>query len=379
VDLVEHFRLRLPSFLAELRELVAIESPTGDAAGLDRAASWLGERLAPLGELGLEPAGGAGRLLRLRRPGAAHRVMLVGHLDTVWPVGSWPELWREHDGRVFAPGVYDMKGGLLFILELLRWLEASGAEHPSLEVVINPDEEIGSPATGRRIREIAAGCDLALVLEPASPEGFLKLARKGSGEVVLTIHGRAAHQGVEPELGVNAVVEAAHQVGRLLELEDRELGTTVGPNVLSAGCASNVVPDRAELRVDLRAWTAAEQRRLDAGLAALRPVLPGSRIELAGGWNRPPMEPCPISTAVFERARRIAAALGLELAWARWGGSSDGNLTAAAGTPTVDGLGPVGEGSHQLTESIVVDALPTRLALLAGLVSSLADPVETST
>jgi glutamate carboxypeptidase len=377
VDLSAHFRSRLPLFLAELREFVGIESPTGDAAGRDRATAWLGERLAPLGELELEPLAGAGRLLRLRRPGAAHRVMLVGHLDTVWPVGSWPELWLERDGRVSGPGVYDMKGGLLFIVELLRWLAASGAEHPTLEVVVNPDEEIGSPASGRRIREIAAGCDLALVLEPSTPDGIIKLARKGSGEVVLTIHGRAAHQGVEPELGVNAIVEAAHQIGRLIELENRELGTTVGPNVLSAGSASNVVPDRAELRVDLRAWTADEQRRLDAGLAALRPVLSGSRIELRGGWNRPPMEPCPTSIAVFERARGIASGLGFDLEWARWGGSSDGNLTAAAGTPTVDGLGPVGEGSHQPTESIVVDAIPTRLALLAELVRSLTEPVAT--
>jgi glutamate carboxypeptidase len=378
VTTIAYFRQRLPEVLTELRDFVAIESPTGDAASTEKAAAWLAERLAPFGELSRERLAGYGPLLRLRRPGTDHRVMLVGHLDTVWSVGSWPELWRETDGRIFGPGVYDMKGGLLFIVELLRWLDATGAEHPTLDILINPDEEIGAVASGQLIRETAQKNDLALVLEPSNSDGIIKLARKGSGEYALAIHGRAAHQGVEPELGVNAVVEAAHQVMRLLELDDLEAGTTVGPNVLTAGIASNVVPDYADLRIDVRAWTAAEQDRLDKGITALRPVLDGSTFELTGGWNRPPMEISPISLAVFERARAIGAELDLDLQWVRWGGSSDGNLTAAAGTPTVDGLGPVGEGSHRLTESIVVDALPARMALFAELVSSLAKPVVSS-
>ncbi|HSN53086.1 MAG TPA: M20/M25/M40 family metallo-hydrolase [Candidatus Sulfomarinibacteraceae bacterium] len=370
---VDVFRARLPAYLAELRELVAIETPTGHEGNATRAAAWLGERLSPFGELEQENLAGHGPLLRLRRPGRGPRVMLVGHLDTVWPVGSWPDLWHEADGVVSGPGVYDMKGGLLFVVELLRWLDGAGIEHPSLEIVINPDEEVGSRASRHRIREIAAGCDAALVLEPTTRDGVVKVARKGSGEVVLTVHGRSAHQGVEPELGVNAVVEAAHQVLRLLELQDLAVGTTVGPNVVAAGSASNVVPDLARVEIDVRAWTAAEQRRLDAGLAALTPVLDGARLKLGGGWNRPPMEATPESMALFERARRIGVGLGLDLRAARWGGSSDGNLTAAAGTPTLDGLGPVGEGSHQRSEAILVDAVPVRLALLAELVASLVE------
>lgn len=378
VSTLQYFSGRVDAILAELRELVAIETPTGDLAGLDLAAAWLGERLTPFGELTTEPLGQHGPLLRLRRPGSAHRVMIIGHMDTVWPVGSWPELWLEHDGMVSGPGVYDMKCGLLFIVELLRRFGAAGGDHPSLDIVINPDEEIGSVGSRHAIQRIAKENDLVLVLEPTTVDGVIKLERKGSGEFRLTIHGRSAHQGVEPELGVNAVVEAAHQIRSLLALQDLERGTTVGPNKITAGSASNVVPDRADLLVDVRAWTADEQRRVDRGLAALQPVLEGSRLELSGGWNRPPMESCPESHAVFERARGIGAGFGLDLQWARWGGSSDANLTAAVGVPTVDGLGPVGADSHQLTENIVVEALPARLALFADLVASLTEPIARS-
>jgi glutamate carboxypeptidase len=378
VKTIDHFRSRLPDYMTELRALVAFETPTGDVARIERAAAWLAERLTPFGKISRRDLNGYGPLLHILRPGTEHKVMLVGHIDTVWDVGSWSELWREDNGRIYGPGVYDMKGGLLFIVELLRWLDATGAEHPTLEILINPDEETGSVGSGRFIRETARESDLVLVLEPSTSAGIIKLARKGSGEYRLAIHGRSAHQGVEPELGVNAVVEAAHQIMRLLELQDLEAGTTVGPNVLRSGTASNVVPDHAELRVDVRAWTADEQRRLDDGIAALTPVLEGSTFELTGGWNRPPMEMCAESMAVFERAKSIGAGLDLDLQWARWGGSSDANLTAAVGTPTVDGLGPVGEGSHQHTESIEVDALPARMALFAELVASLADPITLS-
>jgi len=375
VNTIDHFRHRLPDYLTELRELVALETPSEDCARIETASAWLAERLAPFGEISSRDLNGYGPLLRFRRPGTTHKVMLVGHIDTVWAVGSWPELWREENGRIFGPGVYDMKGGLLFMVELLRWLDATGAEHPTLDILINPDEEIGSVGSVRHIRESARENDLVLVLEPSTSAGIIKLARKGSGEYRLAIHGRSAHQGVEPELGVNAVVEAAHQIMRLLELQDLEAGSTVGPNVLRSGTASNVVPDHAELRIDVRAWTADEQRRLDEGFAALTPVLEGSTFELTGGWNRPPMEMCAQSMAVFERAKSIGAGLDLDLQWARWGGSSDANLTAAAGIPTVDGLGPVGEGSHQHTESIEVEALPARMALFAELVASLTTPI----
>jgi len=369
---LDFFERHLDQYLGELRVLTEIETHTGDLENLGRAAELIQYLLDPLGEVESENLEDHGQLLHVDRPGTGPRVLLLGHYDTVWPPGSWPTPWRVEDGRVYGPGVYDMKGGLLFIPWLLRYLKLSGLPHPHLEVLLNPDEELGSPASRGHIEEAARRADFVLVLEPTNLDGSLKLERKGSGEYVVTIHGRATHQGVEPERGANAVVEAAHQVLRMLELEDLDAGTTVGPNVIDGGRASNMVPDHAEIRVDVRAWTHAETQRLDAALRALKPVVNGAQMHVFGGWNRPPMEASEASFALFEHARALGANLGLDLKWVRWGGSSDANLAASVGTPTVDGFGPVGEGAHQLDEYIVVNEVPRRLALLAELVTSLA-------
>ena len=369
---LDFFNLHLDDFLGELRALTEIEAPTGDLENLDRASVYISELLDPLGDLTSEDLEDHGRLLRVDRRGIGPRVLLLAHYDTVWPPGSWQAPWRIDDGRAYGPGVYDMKGGLLFIPWLLRYLRISGLPHPHLEILLNPDEEIGSPASRGHIEEAARRADFVLVLEPTNLAGDLKLERKGSGEYVVTVRGRATHQGVEPERGVNAVVEAAHQVLRLLELEDPALGTTVGPNMIDGGQASNMVPDHAEIRVDVRAWSLAETERIDAALHCLRPKLDGARVHVSGGWNRPPMEASDASCALFERAREQGSDLGLDLEWVRWGGSSDANLAAAVGATTVDGFGPVGEGAHQLDECIVIREVPRRLALLAELVISLA-------
>jgi glutamate carboxypeptidase len=264
-----------------------------------------------------------------------------------------------------------MKGGVLFIVWVLRYLAELGTQHAHVEALLTPNEEVGSPVVRPIIEDAARKADAVLVLEPTNLEGSLKLARKGSGEYIVTIHGRSAHQGVAPESGVNAVVEAGHQVLRLLELQDPELGTTVGPNVIRGGTMSNVVPDRAEVRVDVRAWTSAEVARLEHDLLRLQPQVAGAQIEVTGGWNRPPMETTPTSIDLYEHVRAIGRGLGLDLGWVRWGGSSDANLTAAVGTPTIDGFGPVGDGAHQLDECIVIDRVPERLALLAEVLRSL--------
>jgi glutamate carboxypeptidase len=376
MECLAFFSDHLQDFLDDVRGLVEIESPTYDVAGAERAADYLADRLGPLGTLESEMLEGFGPMLQLRRPGTETTVLLMAHFDTVWPVGSWPELWSVRDGKIFGPGVFDMKAGLVFILWLLRYLAASGRPHPTLEVTLNPDEEVGSLGSKHRIAQSLSRADFALVLEPANLDGSLKVARKGSGEYMVEIRGRSAHQGAEPELGVNAVVEAAHQVLRMAALEDLEAGTTVGPNVISGGTATNTVPDRAEIQVDVRAWNSEEQRRLDEGLRRLEPVLSGSELRVDGRWNRPPMESSPASLELFERARGIGAELGLEIAGVRWGGSSDANLAAEAGVPTVDGFGPIGEGAHQEIENIVVEALPKRLALFTELVCSLAIPPE---
>ena len=368
---LEYFSDNLDRFLSELELFTAIETPTGNLGQLDRAADFLAERFAPLGVLERSMIPDHGPLLRLVREGSGVRVLLLGHYDTVWSVGSWPTLWKVENGRVYAPGVYDMKGGLLFILWMLRYLDSQGLPHPNFEIMLNPDEELGSPGTRPFIEEAARRADVVLVLEPTNLEGHLKLARKGSGEYVVTIHGRSAHQGVEPELGVNAVVEAAHQVLRVLQLEDLDAGTTVGPNVIHGGEMANVVPSRAEIRIDVRAWTSEETRRLDNALRGLRPVLRDVQIHVFGGWNRPPMEISDASREIFEGARIIGQGLGLDIGWVRWGGSSDANLASAVGAPTLDGFGPVGEGSHQPNECIVVTEIAGRMALLTEVARSL--------
>jgi glutamate carboxypeptidase len=373
---LEHYSAHLADYLAELREFVAIETPTGDVEQAERAADFLRERFSPLGKVTATPLEGYGPLLRIRRPGTGARVLLLAHYDTVWPVGSWTELWGEANGRIYAPGVYDMKGGLLFSLWLLRRLESDGAPHPDLEILLIPDEEVGSLESKPHLDKVAAAADFAIVLEPSDLDGSLKLARKGSGDYFVHVTGRSAHQGAEPELGINAVIEAAHQVTRLVELQDLDAGTTVGPNVISGGTANNTVADRAEIGIDVRAWTEDERQRLDRSIRGLEPVLEGSSLRIEGRWNRPPMEPTPASTELFERARRIGVELGLSIEGVRWGGSSDANFAAAAGAATVDGFGPTGEGAHQPIESIVIDDIPVRLALLTELVVSLAQPLE---
>lgn len=374
MESLDFFAGHLQDYLVELQALTAIETPSGNLTNLQEAAEFLADRLASLGRLERENLQQHGPVLRLTRSGNGARILILAHYDTIWPIGSWPSLWRVEGGRAYGPGVYDMKGGLLFIPWLLRYLDASGHSHPHLEMLLTPDEEVGAPGSRRFIEEAARRSDFVLVLEPTNLEGSLKLARKGSGEFIVDIRGRATHQGVEPERGINAVVEAAHQILAILGLEDPALGTTVGPNVITGGSASNMVPDRAEIRVDVRAWTEHETERLTTALHALQPTLAGSEIHLSGGWNRPPMEASPATLELFDRAREIGKGLGLDLGWVRWGGSSDANLAAAVGAPTIDGLGPVGEGAHQPDESIVIDCLPPRLALFTDLVLSLAQP-----
>ena len=365
-DTLNYFERHLNSYLEDLRQLVEIESPTGYEPGIKRAALWLQTQFAGLGELSRFDSD-SGPVLRLFRRGYGPRVLLLAHYDTVHPLGSWPKLWREDKGRIYGPGVYDMKAGLLFILWALRYLNRGGLEHPNLEVLLTPDEEVGSRSSRIFIEDAARGADYALVLEPPTGAGDLKVHRKGVGWYVVKVHGKAAHQGVEPEKGVNAIVEAARQVLKVIEAQDLEKGTTLGPNVARGGTAGNVVADYAEVLVDMRAWTLAEAERVDRFMRALKPENPGARLELEGGLNRPPMEPTPESMELFELARGVALDLGFDSQPGKVGGGSDGNFTAALGVPTLDGLGAVGAGAHQKSEHVIKKELPRRLALLSEL------------
>ncbi len=368
-DLLQHAREREDAYLADLEALVRIETPSGHLPGLERAAAWMTDAFGAVGVVSPE-ATPAGPLLRVTAPGSAPRVLVLAHYDTVQPVGSWPELWRQDGDRIFGPGTNDMKGGLLFALHALAML---GPERrPTVELLLTPDEEVGSAASRPAIEAAARQADAVLVLEAPTNDGDPKVARKGGGRYRVTVHGRAAHQGVEPEKGINAVVEAAHQVLALQAAEDLEAGSRLGANVIHGGTVVNVVADRVTLEVDARAWTLAEGARLDAALHALAPVLPGARLEVEGAFERPPMEALPGTMALYERARRIGATMGLELAPGRVGGASDGNFTAALGVATLDGLGPVGFADHTREEHLLRSEIPRRLALFAGLLADLA-------
>ncbi len=365
-----YFETTLPGYLEDLRTLVSIETPSRSLNRLSEAASWLAARFDAVGTVSRQDLP-TGPLLKVVREGQGPRVLVLAHYDTVHPLGSWPRLWREEDGRIYGPGVFDMKGGLLFVPWALGYLDEAGLPLPRLTVLLTPDEEIGSEASRAVIEREARQADLALVLEAPTPAGDLKVARKGVGLFRVRIKGRAAHQGVEPEKGVNAIVEAARFVLHAVAQEDRERGTTVGPNLIRGGFATNVVAPEAELEIDLRVWHSDEAERVEAALRGYRPTL-AAEVEVRGGMNRPPMAPSPESLRLFELARELAAGLGFRVAPGKVGGGSDGNFTQALGVPTLDGLGPVGGDAHQPSEHVLKSELPRRGALFGLLLAALA-------
>jgi glutamate carboxypeptidase len=368
ISSAEQADTRLPDLLADLERLVRQESPSHDLGAVAASA----EVVATLGQQRLgTPAERIvidGRThLRWRLGTGPRKVLLLGHHDTVWPIGSLRRLpWRVDGGVARGPGCFDMKAGLAQIFHALRALP----DHDGVTVLITGDEEIGSPTSRALIEEEARAVDAAFVLEASADGGALKIQRKGVSLYELTVEGRAAHAGLEPERGVNAGIELATQVLRIAELGDPDLGTTVTPTALSAGTTSNTVPSAARLAIDVRVPTVDEQRRVDQALHALRPELAGASLRLDGGPNRPPFDRAS-SAALFELAGRLHADLGHgELTGLAVGGASDGNFTAGVGTPTLDGLGAVGGGAHADDEHVVIDQLVPRMDLLAALVGS---------
>lgn len=354
--------------LDDLSELVNIESPSRDLESLDR--SWAVLAAVFERRLGSKPR-------RVDGPNGPHlhwsgggepRVLLVGHHDTVFPLGALTKRpFTVETGRATGPGVFDMKGGIVQAIHAV----ASLPDRSGVEFVVSSDEEIGSASSRQLIVERAQACGAALVLEPSADGGALKTARKGTGTFEVIVTGRAAHAGLEPEKGVNSLVEAAHQVLQISHFGDAGRGTTVTPTVASVGTADNVVPAEARIFVDCRVVEASERERVEAAFAALRPVLDGATIEVRGGFNRPPMPP-ESSAWLFPLAREVAADIGLSaLDGVAVGGGSDGNFTAAAGVPTLDGLGAVGGGAHADHEWIDVTVMPERARLVAGIVDRL--------
>lgn len=358
----------LDVLLADLEELVSCESPSTDLAAVSRSAdvvAAMGERLLGVAPERLVIDGCTHLRWRFGRP----RVLVLGHHDTVWPLGSLQRHpFRSADGVVRGPGCFDMKTGVVMALHAIAGL----ADRDGVTLLITGDEELGSPTSHELIAAEAAGCVAALVLEAAAEGGALKVARKGVSLYRIVVSGRAAHAGLEPERGVNASVEAARLLLQVAELGDPTAGTTVTPTVMSGGRTTNTVPDEASFAVDVRVRTVQEQQRVDDAIRALAPALPGASVRIEGGPNRSPLEESS-AAGLFARATAIAAAVGLEpFAGVAVGGASDGNITAGIGVPTLDGLGAVGGGAHADDEHVLTAFIPERLTLLSGLLTELA-------
>jgi glutamate carboxypeptidase len=304
---------------------------------------------------------------------AKGQILVLGHLDTVYSLGTLGRMpFRLSRGRAYGPGVFDMKGGLVIALYAIDALAESGlAPQKRIVFLWTSDEEIGSGTSRAAIEREARRSDAVLVLEPAlGLDGRVKTARKGVGEIEIVATGRAAHAGLNPEEGVNAIEEIALQITRFSRWNQASRGITVNAGVIEGGTRTNVVPEEARVLVDVRAMHAKDMRALERKFRALRPILRGAKLQIRGGFNRPPMER-KNAAALYATARGLAEKMGILLGEACAGGGSDGNFTAALGVQTLDGLGAVGEGAHSPKENISIRALPERAALLAGLLATL--------
>ena len=356
---------RLTPMLAALEALVRCESPTED---LDACRSVV--RLAS--DIATRVLGTPAEIKEIEgRPvfwwGAQNpEIVLLAHLDTVWPHGSYQPLWEVKGDVVRGPGVFDMKAGFLQALYALKGIEGSVA------LIATTDEETGSHASRALIKEISSKAKAVLVLE-ASLDGKVKTGRKGTSMYQVHVHGVASHAGLEPEKGVNATTEIAHIILSLASLENKEHGTTVVPTVLHSGNTTNTVPDHAILDIDIRSFAISELERVHAAITGITAVNPLARIEVTGGINRPPLQPT-ATAALYERIEKVAASIGMApLGSAHVGGASDGNFAAAAGAQVLDGLGAVGQGAHAPHEWVSAASLEPRTALLHALIKDLLD------
>jgi glutamate carboxypeptidase len=373
-DLRDFCRAERDWLIETAEALVRLESPTTDKAAVDRCGRELALRLEAIG----------GRVTRLSRPDrgdhllaefgcGASQVLLLGHFDTVWPVGQLARMpLTVSNGRLHGPGVFDMKAGIAAGMLATRALLETGAALTRRIVMLwTTDEEVGSDTSRQAIEDEARRSDAVLVLEPSLPGGALKTSRKGCGLYEVTVRGIAAHSGISPEEGASAVHELAHQILRIQALQDLSRGVAVNVTTMSGGSRRNVIPDEAHALVDIRVPTLADASRIEAAFRSLTPVDARTTIEVVGGLDRPPLERSGHVARLYEQARQIARELGDDLAEGGTGGGSDGNFTAALGVPTLDGLGAIGDGAHALHEHVEVAALPDRATLIAGLIATL--------
>jgi len=379
--LVGFYQIRREEVLATIRLLVEYETPSDNKSHLDAFAKLLAERYARVGfQTEVIPNAERGNHLRavfadpkfVADP-AAKPALVLCHFDTVWPVGSLAThpFRIDAQGWAYGPGIFDMQSSLALIEYAIEGIQEMDLRLPRPVVLLaTSDEEVGSHTSRQLIEDEARQAAFVLVMESPLPGGILKTARKGSGHFELEITGRAAHAGVEPEKGVSAIQELAHQILALHQLADREAGSTVNVGVISGGTRPNVVAPHARAVIDVRAWSMDEIARIRQAIRNLTPVVPGARLTVHVGEGRPPLEH-QVTADLFRQAQAIGARIGLNLVEGSTGGGSDGNLTGALGVPTLDGLGVPGHGAHADHEHIEVDQIAGRLALLSSLLMEL--------
>jgi glutamate carboxypeptidase len=370
---LRYFEERREQIIQTIRQLVEIESPTDNKEAVDRLGSLLAGRFEGLGgHAKFHRTQGFGDHLQVDFPGKGKPVMLLGHLDTVYPLGTLSTMpFRQADGRLWGPGTFDMKSGIAFMLhaiEALRFWHEDQMPRP-VTILLVSDEEVSSDTSRRITESLAQKSAAVLVLEPAhGPKGAVKTARKGVGEYLLKVTGKAAHSGLDFEKGQSAIVELSRQILEISKLVDLKKGITLNVGTVQGGTRSNVIPAEASAVLDVRVPRAKDAAGIDRRLRSLRPFNRKCKLEIKGGVNRPPMERSPGVVSIYKKAAGIAKQLGWKLEEAAVGGGSDGNFTAGLGIPTLDGLGAVGEGAHASHESVLISELPRRAALIAELI-----------
>lgn len=375
--ILAHIQGQQPAIVAFLRDLVQCESPSDDPAAIGRFVELFADRVAGIASARTFDGGARGKhlLLEFNLPGRRKqgRILGLGHSDTVWPMGTLDAMpWREEAGRLWGPGVLDMKSGLAFFVFAARALRDLDIPAPAkVSLLIVSDEEVGSHSSRKLTETEARKSSAVFVLEPGTGlEGKLKTARKGVGGFQVRARGKSSHAGVDFAAGVNAIVELAHQIETIAGFTNLKAGVTVNPGVIRGGTRTNVVPADASVDVDYRVPRMRDFDKLSRQISKLRPRDKRCQLEVSGELNRPPMERTEGVIRLFRSAKSLALELGVKIEESATGGGSDGNFTAGIGIPTLDGIGGVGEGAHAMHESILADRIADRTALLAKLLAA---------
>ena len=375
-EFLRFLKPRLPEMLATLRRFVTAESPSLEKGAADRCCGVIAQEWSKHAvRVDRIAQKHRGDLLRITDAGAKSRpsgqLLVLGHYDTVYSTGTLAKMpFHVKGGKAYGPGTFDMKAGIVQALFALRALQHLRVQLQKRIVFLwTSDEEIGSESSRKHFEAEARRSDAVFVLEPSfGQHGLLKTARKGVGEAALIVHGRASHAGLAPQEGVNAIHELARQITRIEKWNDLHRGVTINAGIIEGGTRTNVIPERARAVLDLRALRVSDMRNLEVRLRGLRAVQAGARLEITGGFDRPPLER-KMSASLFARAQLLAKQMNVSLGECTAGGGSDGNFTAALGIPTLDGLGAVGDGAHSSHEHVLINTMPQRAALLAALLA----------